>query len=212
MDISAYTRTAARWWWLVLIAAILGGAAAYSASSTITPTYRSTATMLVVHQEMPGVLQQSDVETSMMLASTFSHLITLPPFLERAVAEAGLGMSSAELSERLTVSNPTDSQIIEVTGTASDPPRAQAITNAVAEVFATSPEVRRVSGGDVVTIVSPAQQATTPVSPRPALNAMMGALLAAVAAGVLVVGFEYVRDRRDAAGERLAVRAPAARS
>ena len=194
MQAATYLRIARRWWWLFALTVVLGGVSAYLLSGFMTPTYRATTTMLVVQQQEPGAVQYHDIQTASLLANTFSRLITVRPVLEQAIDQGELGLTPGELRDNLEVRQVDDAQLIEVIGSASDPQVAQQIANTVAEVFIASPEADLTRGTAEVSIVEPADAPATPASPRPLVNAALGAILALVACAGLVAVFEYFDD------------------
>lgn len=107
MELSQYLAIARRRWWLLFASILIGGGAAYAASDRIPPTYEATATLLIVQTQTEGVVQLNDLQTSERLANTFRRLVTIQPVLERAIAEGGLALTTEELKERLSVSNPS---------------------------------------------------------------------------------------------------------
>jgi len=212
METTTYLKMVVRWWWLVGAVAFVAGTTAYLVSLTLTPTYASTATLLVLNQQTPGMVLRADVETSVLQAGTFASLVTLTPILERASNEGGLNMSVSELRRQISIHNASRSQIIEITGTAETPARAQQITNAVAESFVSSPELQLAGGGSLINVVTPAGTVTeqvnfvnviapatassTPIAPKPPLHAVLGAALGLLVGGLLAIGIEVVRERK----------------
>jgi len=196
---TTYVGIALRWWWVLLGALIGGAVAGYAASSLITPTYQTSATLLVSQQEIPGVTQRNDVETSIMLSNTFTRLITVGPMIERAIDVSGLRVSAGEFSDSISVASPPDSPIIDITASNTDPELAMQMVNILAQTFIASPELQLAGGAGAVTLVAPAEVPGDPVSPQPTLNAMLGAIMAVIAALLLVVLFEHLREQRAAA-------------
>jgi len=191
-----YVGVAIRWWWLLLAALIGGAIVGYLASSFMTPTYQASATLLVSQQQIPGVTQRNDVETSVMLSNTFTRLITVSPMITRAIETGALNVSPGEFEESIRVDSSATSPIVDISATSNDPALAAAMVNVLAQVFIASPELERAGGAGAVTIVSPAELPGAPVSPRPTLNAILGGTLAVIAALLLVLLVEHLREQR----------------
>ncbi len=194
MDVTQYLRILRRWWWLFIASTVIGAAVAYLASSQITPTYSATSTLLVVQQQTPGVVVRNDLETSALLANTFSRMITVRPVLERAIQQGGLDVSVGELRGSLRIANPPATSLLEVTALAHDPVLARDMANTVSEAFISSDEALLTASAGVVNILEPATTPGAPISPNKSLNAMLGGALALIACAVLVVVFEYLDD------------------
>lgn len=194
MELSRYAAIARRWWWLLLLTTLLGGATAWVASQLVTPTYRATATLLVVQQQDEGNIGIADLQASERLANTFTRLVTVRSVLEEAIERGGFALTPEELEERLAVSSPPTTQLLEITAEASSPEAARDIANVVGETFIASNEASIGSRPGIVSIVERAQTPLEPSAPNAALNAMIGALLAFAATAVVVAAVEYMDD------------------
>jgi polysaccharide biosynthesis transport protein len=130
-DILKYMRA---WWWILLIVPLLAGTAGYVGSRVTTPTYQSTATLLV-ETGQPGSSTHSDIQASERLSRTFSQLLTGREVLDETIAREGLNSSASSLRGRVSVSFVRDTQLIRVSVRSSDPAQAAAIANTLSEVF-----------------------------------------------------------------------------
>ena len=182
-------RLAARWWWLLAVATTIGGTVTYGVSTTITPTYRATAVLLVVQTQTPGVIQLNDLETSARLANTFRRLMVVRPVLQEAVEQGALPMSTGRLRANVTIYNPRGMQLLEVSATADDPALARDMANLLSEAFIDSREARLTAPAGVVTVVESAIAPDRPISPHSSLNSLLGAALGLMVGGSLVVAF-----------------------
>ncbi|MGE3960966.1 MAG: polysaccharide biosynthesis tyrosine autokinase [Dehalococcoidia bacterium] len=194
MDPTLTLRVVRRWWWVLVAATLAGGALGYGLSLQITPTYEATTTLLVTQRQAEGVVQLNDIQTAERLANTFSRLVTLRPVLEQAVADGGLPFDVAELDERIDVSNPAGTQLLEVSARSSDPALAAVTANTVANAFISSNQAELTARPGQVSIVEEAIAPLDPVSPRPVLNAILGAFVLLGLAGAAVLLVEYLDD------------------
>lgn len=194
MTLSAYLVIVRRWWWALLLAPILGGAAAFGVSSQMTPIYEATATLLVVQRQDEGVIQLNDLQASERLAATFSQLIGLDPVLEEASAALPFPITTKEIEERLTVSNPRATQLLRVNVEHPDPERARDIANLVSEVFIAQNDSEFGSRPGAVTVVERAKIPESPVSPRTVLNVALGVMASLMVAIGVIALFEYLDD------------------
>lgn len=194
MELTHYLAVARRWWWLLVLATLVGGITAYVVSQVVTPTYRATTTMLVVQQQDEGNVGLADLQASERLANTFSELITVRPVLERAIEVGGLSVTPEELEERLSVTAPPTTQLLEVTADASTAEAARDLANLVAETFIATNQSALADRPGTVSIVERAEAPLEPAAPSPALNALIGAFLAFAAAATIVGVAEYLDD------------------
>lgn len=194
MDLDQSLRIGRRWWWLVASAAALGGVATYLISTRITPSYEAQTTLLVVQRQGEGVVQLNDLQTAERLANTFSRLVMLRPVLDRSIQDGNLPFDATGLATRMSVTNPRGTQLLVVTARAPSPELAARISNTVARAFISSNEAALTSRPGQVSVVEEALPSGSPVSPRPLLNAALGAILIALAATVIVTVIDYLDD------------------
>jgi succinoglycan biosynthesis transport protein ExoP len=194
MEVTQYLAIARRWWWLLVLTSVAGGVTAYVVSKAVTPTYRATTTLLVVQQQESGAVGLADLQASERLANTFTQLVTVRPVLESAIARGGLSLTPDELDERLSVSSPPTTQLLEITAEASNPEAARDLANLVGETFIDSNQSALGSRPGSVSIVERAEAPLEPSAPRASLNALIGALLAFAATAAIVAAVEYMDD------------------
>lgn len=194
MEVTQYLAIARRWWWLLVLTSLTGGLTAYLVSNAVTPTYRATTTLLVVQQQESGAVGLADLQASERLANTFTQLVTVRPVLESAIARGGLSLTPDELDQRLSVTSPPTTQLLEITAEASNPEAARDLANLVGETFIDSNQSALGSRPGSVSIVERAEAPLEASAPRSGLNALIGALLAFVATAVIVAAVEYMDD------------------
>lgn len=194
MELTHYLAIARRWWWLLALTTLLGGLTAYTVSKLVTPTYRATTTLLVVQQQESGSVGLSDLQASERLANTFTELVTVRPVLEAAIERGALDMTPDELEERLSVTSPPTTQLLEITAEASAPEVARDLANVVSQTFIESNQSALGSRPGSVSIVEQAQAPIEPSAPSAALNAIIGAFLAFAATAGIVAAVEYMDD------------------
>lgn len=194
MDLETALRLLRKWWWLFFASAAIGGGLAYGVSLRLTPTYQATTTLLVVQRQAEGVVQLNDIQTSERLANTFSRLVTIRPVMEQAISDAHLAFTPEDLEKRISVRNPTSTQLLEVSASAGDPALAATMANTVAAAFISSNQANLSNRPGLVSVVERADPPLEPVAPRKSVNAALGAivLLAITIGGVMLI--EYLDD------------------
>jgi capsular exopolysaccharide synthesis family protein len=119
------------------LAAIVAGAVAFFISSSMMPIYRSSSRYLI--DQAPGSAstsnEYSQLLTEQILAQTYVEIATTRPVLEETIARLNLPFSASQLRSMVTVSAPSDRQIMVLTAQDTDPERAAAIANTLGEVF-----------------------------------------------------------------------------
>ena len=172
--------------WVIILAAVLGclGAGAYS-RLILTPVYTSTAMVYVLSKETT-LTSLADLQIGSQLTKDYSVMITSRPVLEQVIKNQGLNMTYGQLKARIRISNPADTRILNMTVSDTDPVRAKAIADEVAN--ASSDYI-----GDIMEMV--------PASPSIKKNAALGGLACiAAACGVItlkVIMNDTIRSEED---------------
>ncbi|MEZ4503371.1 MAG: polysaccharide biosynthesis tyrosine autokinase [Dehalococcoidia bacterium] len=195
MDADQVISVARRWWWALLLAAVGGAAVALAVSLLLPPRYEATATLLVAQRQDAEVLQLNDLQASERLANTFSRLVVLDPVLEAAAEELGDGLDIDSLERAVAVTNPRNTQLLEVTASASTAARARDIANTVARTFIASNEQNLGSRPGTVTIVEEARAPLEPVWPRATVNVVLGVLGGLLLGSGALATLEFFDDR-----------------
>ncbi|MYT28624.1 MULTISPECIES: Wzz/FepE/Etk N-terminal domain-containing protein [unclassified Streptomyces] len=114
-----------RRWRLLVIVAVLGALVGYGASLLFPPSYTTTTSVLLAGQwEERELLTQAEIAASSAV-------------VDRAAATLGWpGVSGSELQDRVSA-KATDGNIIQISGTADTPERAQRLSDQVAQKFVT---------------------------------------------------------------------------
>lgn len=102
----------------------------------ITPMYTATAKMYVIGSN--SVLDLSALQIGSQLTSDYQELLTSRTLLEGVIEDLGLDsgddeMTYESLSELITISNPDDTRVIEVSVTTDDPQLSADIANTLAD-------------------------------------------------------------------------------
>lgn len=172
---------------LIILAALVAGALIAGAYTKllVTPMYSSTATMLVLSKDTT-LTSIADLQLGTQLTNDYSVLITSRPVLEEVIDNLGLDMGYGSLKGAITLNNPSNTRILEITVQNSDPERARDLVNELAHTA--SDYI-----GDKMEVIPPkvieeGEVSTSQISPNTKKNIMLGALAGAVlAAGVVVL-------------------------
>lgn len=131
MELRQYALLVWRWLWLIVLGALLAGGAAYINSRSIQPVYSASVTLLINQApNSTNVTDYSSLITSERLARTYAQLLRTPKVLEQVARELDLPGTPG-----VQVSLVNDTQLLNVSVEDTDPDRAAAVANKVAEVF-----------------------------------------------------------------------------
>lgn len=170
---------------ILILCLILGGLIAGGVTRfLITPQYTGTS-MIFVLTKTTSVTSLADIQLGSELTADFATLATSRPTLEKVIEELDLTEEPAELRETVTVSNPTDTRILQIDVENPDPQLAADISNALSD--ATADAVADIMSTDRPTIVEKAVVPEQPSSPNLIKNTLIGALAGLVLAMGLVI-------------------------
>lgn len=172
---------------LIIAAAFLAGAALAGAYTKllVTPVYSSTAKLLVLSKETT-LTSLADLQLGTQLASDYSVLLTSRPVLQETVENLDLKEGYGALRSHISVVNPADTRILEITVTDPDPEMAKTIVNELADV--SSAYIGRQMEVVPPKVIEEGVVPSAPTSPNVMKNTILGALAGLViAAGIIVV-------------------------
>jgi capsular exopolysaccharide synthesis family protein len=195
MTFVQYLRILRRQWFVVLFLALLAtcGAAAYTERQA--PVFESSTQLFVSAggtQTDINELQTGSTFTQQRVKS-YADVVTSPSVAEAVITSLGLTYTPQELASRITVTNPLDTVLLDISVRDGDPARAAAIANGVAREFPKFVALLETPAGRVaspvkVSVTQEAAVPAAPVSPKLPLNLALGLLVGlglGVAAGVL---------------------------
>lgn len=176
VDISVLFKKTIKLWWLyalIIISCVVG--ANYYTENYITPIYETNATLFIgkeISDEKASIAEVVRQGTS--LVEDYKLLVRTDVVLTKVVSDLGLEMSTENISSRLGVMNVVGSRFIYLSYSDSNPDRAVAVINRVAEVLKIKAE--EVVNVKNVYIVDYAKIPKYPISPSVSRNRMAGAM------------------------------------
>lgn len=119
--------------WILVVGLLFGcGAAAYT-QFCIAPTYTSTSSMLVLSKETT-LTSMADLQLGTQLASDYQVLIKSKPVMEQVIENLELKISPNALKGMVSITNPANTRILNVSITSTDPEQAKIIVDELAAV------------------------------------------------------------------------------
>ena len=120
---------------LILLVALVAGALLAGAYTKlmITPIYSATSTMLVLTKETT-LASLADLQIGSQLTQDYSMLITSRTVLQDVIDNLGLDMDYRTLESNISINNPEDTRILEITVTNPDPEMAKNIVDELSTV------------------------------------------------------------------------------
>lgn len=207
MSIQAYMRVMRRHYVLIAVLTALGALAGFGITAAMPKVYVATTTQFV--RGVPGAGASADYQAAQFAvarAKSYSVMIGNPDVLTGIIEDLDLTMSPTTLYSRLTVDNPIDTTLINVTARGRTADEAQILSVTAADnlaKFILRLESAGTTGGkspiDIQTAV-PAPKPRSPSSPRPPLNIAVGTMLGLAAGSIAALARDVRnqnRSRRD---------------
>lgn len=194
-QLSHYLMLAKRWAWMIVLGIVICGGGTYIISKLIHPVYQASA-VIVLNLGSINSTAFDNTNASLAALPTYAQLATNPNVLESVVAQHK-GMTLNELTAMVSVKPQTNTQIIELDVQNSDPQQAMRLANEVSLSFEHYANTQFPASVQIL----PAQLPLTPVSPKPSLDAGIGALAGLALAIALIVIFEWIDDHAGNAEE-----------
>lgn len=164
-------------WKTILLVTILAGAIGFFVSEFfMTPKYESTSELYVLSKST-SITSLADIQMGTSLTNDYMVVVKGRPVLEQVIANLGLDETYNSLYNRVSLNNPTNSRILEITVTDTNPNRAKAIADEIANVG--SEFIAEKMDQDSPTIIQSGYADGQPVSPNVVKNALLGAIAGA---------------------------------
>ncbi len=132
MELRQYFSVIWKWLWLILISVIVAGGASYYATSQQPKLYQTTAKLMVGQSIQITNPNAGDINTSNLLAQTYTQIIKTSPVLQGAIDTLGIKTSVDALRGQVSASQIQGTQLMDVRAVDTDPKRAALIANEVA--------------------------------------------------------------------------------
>lgn len=173
---------------VIILIAVLGAAVAFAFTKfLIKPVYQSSTQVYVTNNSLTTTEQINvgDLQSSNYLTKDYRILVKSNPVLEQVIADMNLDMTTSELSDKIVVSTPTDTRILTIAVSDTDPMLAKKIADAVREASKT--QIQSVMGIETVNTVEESNLPENPVSPNTKMNVLMGFVLGLILSIAVVI-------------------------
>lgn len=170
----------------IILAALLGIvlAAVYTFVIAV-PQYEAVAKLYVLNSD-DSVVNLSDLQLGNYLASDYTEVFKTWEVNEMVRTNLGLSYTYEELDKMVVVTNPADTRILYITVKSPDPQEATDMANEYAKVV--SDYVSTIMATERPNTLSMAIVPVKPVSPKKAMNLILGLVIGMVLAiGIVVV-------------------------
>lgn len=174
--------------WLIILVGLLTGGIGFGISKYLmTPMYQSTTRVYILNSSdnNNGNITLSDTQLASTLTKDYEALITSRFVLEKVIEDMQLDLSYGALKERVTVSNASNTRIIDISVKAEQPEYAQAIADAIRIVSAE--QIQSVMNIEAVNLVDAANLPLSKCEPSVSKYTLIGFAAGAFLVGIIVV-------------------------
>lgn len=177
----------------ILLAGIVGLVIMFAYTSfLVTPLYSASSMMYVMPDNSNSNSSTlSDMQVGQQLTSDYSSMIESRSFMEVVIKKLNLTIDYQQLLEKVEVTNPTSSRILQVTVNDPNPQTAADIANEVASVAES--KLKEITGMQAIKIYEEAAVPEKPSSPSLKKNCALG-LLAGIVLAMAVITVLYLMD------------------
>ncbi|HHU73848.1 MAG TPA: protein-tyrosine kinase [Clostridiales bacterium] len=155
------------------------------------PTYQSTTRVYVQNKEENDVVTYSDLQTGSQLTKDFIQLVKSRPVIEQVILELDLDVKYGTLANMVTVVNPSDTRLLDITVEYKDPYLAKQIADAIREVA--SVHIMKVMDIGKINKAEDAYIPEFPSSPNILLNTILGGFIGGFLS-ILIILVLYMLD------------------
>ena len=173
-------------WKTLLLSTVLVAAIVMVISKFIlVPQYESTASLYVLSNSITSI---ADIQIGTSLTQDYLVVVNGRPVLEQVIENLDLKENYASLGSKITLNNPANSRILEITVRDKDPDHAKAIADEMANVASDYISIKMDQSAP--TIIQNGYADGKPVSPSIIKNTIIGALAGfLLAAAVFIISY-----------------------
>jgi capsular polysaccharide biosynthesis protein len=176
--------------WILLLCVLIGASASgLFTKFCITPQYVATATIYVNGKDS---ISMADLQISQALAADYLVIAKSRQVLEVVIDDLNLDTTYDDLYSIITVTNPSDTHMLDISVQSSDPELAVSISNTTAERV--REKIAEITNSDKPTVVNSAVIPKSPVSPNLKKNIAVGGMFGGVAAAAVVLMLYLMDD------------------
>lgn len=173
-------------WYKILLSLLCGACVAYIiAKFFIMPTYTATSSLYISSSSADSIVDLSDLEISSQLKADYQTLITSPSLMEEVIDSLELDMTYSELQNLVTVENPSDTRILNISVSSTDPQLSADISNEIAAQAKI--DLPLIMKTDEPYQFEPARVPTSASSPNVTKYTAIGALIGACACIAIII-------------------------
>jgi len=181
----------ARLWIIIISAILLASATGLVSSFLMTPMYTSTAKLYILTKST-SITSLADIQMGTQLTQDYMVLIKSRPVVTQVIENLELDMKYEELVDIITISNPSNTRILEIQAEYSDAYVAKQIVDEFSVVSCN--QIAKIMDTEQPSIVEEGFESPKPSSPNVKRNAIIGGLIGAFFAAAIIIVLHLMDD------------------
>ena len=179
--------------WLIILCAVVAAGIAYSyVAFFVKPVYSSTAT-IYIGSNSGGPSTIRDVSIYDSLAKDYEVIIRRRKILDEVISRLDLDLNAAQLKECVSVSNVSDTRILDITVITPNPTRSKEIADTICVVA--SEEFVEIIKDDYVSIVDMGNISSSPSNINMPVSMVLAGMLGAFLSVLYIMIRTFVDDK-----------------
>ena len=180
---------------LIVLSMVICAVAAFAITTFLLPKkYASESSIFIVSKvnQETGTVDANALSANSKQVNNYMELIKGKNILNKVAEQLNIE-DVKEVQNAISVSNKSETEIIDIKATTDDPTKSQQIVKATTEIF--FKEVKETLKIENMTVLNDPEVEETPVSPSKKMNTLIGALLGLLCSGGYVF-LTYLLDKR----------------
>ncbi|BCJ97352.1 YveK family protein [Anaerocolumna chitinilytica] len=180
--------------WIIILSGILTAVCAGLISSfLLTPIYTSTTKLYILNKSTSLTsLALQDLQLGTQLTQDYMVLVKSRPVVTQVIDNLELNMTYEDMLNVITIDNPANTRILEITADYPDPYLAKRIVDEFATVSTT--RIAKIMDTSQPTVVEEGYLQPNPSSPNIKKNTIIGALIGILLSGGIIVVLYLLDD------------------
>lgn len=180
-----------RLWIILLTMVIFASGTGLVSNFLITPMYQSTAKLYILTKST-SITSLADIQLGTQLTQDYMILIKSRPVVTQVIDNLELDMTYEQLVDIITISNVSNTRILEIQAEYPDAYMAKRIVDEFAQVSRT--QIAKIMDTAEPTIVEDGYASPDPSSPNIKKNVLIAAIIGAVLSGGIIIVLHLMDD------------------
>lgn len=181
----------ARLWIIILSAILFATAAGLISSFVITPLYTSTSQLYILSKST-SLTSLADIQLGTQLTQDYMVMVKSRAVVNQVIENLGLDMDYNTLVNIISISNPSNTRILEIKAEYPDSYMAKKIVDEFAQVSRS--RIALIMDCDKPTIIDLGYASPIPSSPNTIRNVVIAAMIGAVLSAAIIIILHLMDD------------------